>query len=196
MLKSNPINTVIAPPQKPYGKFTSLDQISNYLTKQVDINYLMWERSGGYTGVSPQININSASNIDNNITDLLQYRLNAGSLGHDASIVTVTAFGTLASNVNNKRIILYFGSSILIDTGTVAANSGSWIIESKIVRVSVNSQKVITTIISENTLITNRSSYVVTPENLDTVLVIKCTGTGMSSGDITQESLLLQIISS
>ena len=196
MLKSNPVNTVIAPPQKPYGTFTSFDQISNYLTKQVDINYLMWERSGGYTGVSPQIDINSASNVDNNITDLLQYRLSVGSLGHDASIVGVTAFGTLAANANNKRIILYFGSSILLDTGTVAANSGSWTIESKIVRVSVNSQKVITTIISDNTLITNKSSYVATPENLDTDLVIKCTGTGVSSGDITQEGLLLQIASS
>ena len=196
MLKSNPINTIIAPPQKPYGTFTSLNQISNYLTKQVGIHYLMWERSGGYTGVSPKINVNSASNVDSNVTDLLQYNLSAGSLGHNSSIININAFGTVAATATNIRIILYFGSSILIDTGTVAANSVSWTIESKIVRVSINSQKVITTIISDNTLITNKSSYVATSENLDTDLVIKCTGTGGSSDDITQEGLLLQITSS
>lgn len=126
-------------------------------------------------------------------TDLITYTLLANSLDAGNAFLEVEAFGTFASNGNNKQVKLYFGSSVLIDTGSVAANAGSWILHARVIRINSNAQKSITTIISDNSLIINKSSYVTPTEDLTTNIIIKCTGQGTANNDIIQEGLIIKM---
>lgn len=126
-------------------------------------------------------------------TDLITYTFLANSLDSGNAFIEIEAFGTFASNANNKQVKLYFGSSVLIDTGSVAANAGSWIIHARVIRINSNAQKSITTIISDNSLIINKSSYVTPAEDLTTNIIIKCTGQGTANDDIIQEGLIVKM---
>lgn len=139
------------------------------------------------------VNTTSVGNVDAGEDDLIQYTLIANSLDADGSFLEIEAFGIFAANANNKRIRLYLGSTVLIDTTAIAANSGSWIINSRVIRVSSNSQKIITKIISDNTLIVDSANYVLGAEDLTTGLIIKCTGEATTTNDVVQEGLTVKM---
>ena len=80
----------------------------------------------------------------------------------------------------------------MIDTGAVAANAGSWSIQSRIIKVGANSQKCITKIISDNTLIVDSANYILSSETETAAILIVSTGTAPSNDDITQEGLLIK----
>lgn len=126
-------------------------------------------------------------------TDLTQYLLEANTLDAWNAFLEIDAFGTFAGNANNKRVRLYFGSTLLIDTGNVPANSGSWYINSKVIRVNINAQKAITTINSNNVLIVKESVYITATEDLTTNIVVKTIGQGISNDDVVQEGLIIKM---
>jgi len=136
--------------------------------------------------------VTSASNSGALETNLLSYSLPANSLITTGSYYQISAFGVVAANGNNKRIRLKYGATTLIDTGTIAANSGSWEITATIIRTGSSAQKIITKIVSSNALIVDSATYVTAAENLSTAITLVCTGQGVSNGDITQEGLLIK----
>lgn len=123
---------------------------------------------------------------------LISYIVAANSLNEDGNYFEVTAYGNLAANANNKRIRLYFGTTLLLDTGSVAANAGSWYIDSKIVRIDANSQHAISKIISDNSLILNASNLVFPAEDSADPINIYCTGEGVADDDIIQYGLIVK----
>jgi len=134
----------------------------------------------------------AVGNIGVGEDDLITYSMPASVLSEDGDTLDITAFGTVAANANNKTIKLYFGSTVLIDTGAVAANSGSWYINSKIARISVTSEKAITEIISDNLLIIDSASFKSPTADTAAAIEIKCTGEATSDNDIVQEGLIIK----
>lgn len=123
---------------------------------------------------------------------LISYTMPANVLDSDLQHLEILAFGTVAANANNKEIKLKFGSTTVISTGSVAANSGSWEITARIIRVSSVSQKAITNIISDNSLIIDSVNYTTTSETTSNNIVISCTGEATNDNDIVQEGLILK----
>lgn len=138
-------------------------------------------------------NISSIGNSGIGEDNLIQYLLPANTLDVNQCFLEIDAFGTFAGNANNKRVRLYFGSTILLDTTLVAANAGSWSIHAKVIRVNSNAQKSISTIISSNASIVDSSSYIATTEDLTANIIVKCTGQGLVNNDVVQEGLIIKM---
>ena len=137
-------------------------------------------------------NTTSVGNVGVGEDTLITHLVLAASLVTTGSYLEISAWGTVAANANNKTIKLKFGTTTLVDTTAVAANSGSWYITAKIVRVTATSQQCIASIISDNALITNSATYTDAIENLDSNLNVFCTGEATTDDDIIQKGLLIK----
>lgn len=143
-------------------------------------------------GGSLDVNITTAGNSAGVETTLISYTMPVETLSQNKMYLEVTAFGTIAANANNKEIKLKIGSTTLLTTGSIAANSGSWEIKSRIIRENQNGQKCTTSIISSNALIIDSSAYINASEDLSTQLDIFCTGNGVAANDVVQEGLIIK----
>lgn len=138
-------------------------------------------------GASLNTNITAVSNVNAGETTLMNYTLQANMLGNNGDYIDIDAYGTFAANANNKRIRLYFGATVIFDTTAIAANAGSWWIKGKIAREALADQQAITSIISSNALVTPTTSFTDPSESLGGTVLIKVTGLGVASNDITQQ---------
>lgn len=140
------------------------------------------------------INTTSVSNILTNETNLISYFLNANTFVNEGDVLEIEAWGSYASNFNNKTVKLIFGNQTILTTGSVAANNGSWLIKSKIIMKTYNTQEIISEIISSNSSVANSATRIAGTQDLLTNLTIKCTAIGGSSNDITQYALKINLI--
>jgi hypothetical protein len=123
---------------------------------------------------------------------LITYPMPANVLNTKGQFLEVTAWGIVAANANNKRIKFKIGSTILLDTTAVAANSGSWVIDAKITRSGTNKEDCITKIVSSNTLIIDSANYVEAAEDMTSNMNIFCTGEATADDDIVQKGMLVK----
>lgn len=164
---------------------TSIQSSSIQIQAGLTVNYL----NMGGTLDTDMVAVGNTAGVE---TDLITYTILLNTLSQSNMYIEITAFGTIAANANLKEIKLVLGSTTLLATGSIAANSGSWRIMSKIVRVSQTSEKCISSIVSDNALVINGSNYVAASEDLGTNLIIKCTGNGVGASDIVQEGLIIE----
>lgn len=143
-------------------------------------------------GRTEVVDTTSIGNIGTGEDTLISYSINSNTLGTDNNYLEVSAWGTVAANANNKTIKLKLGSTTLLTTGAVAANSGSWAITSTIVRIGESTQQCISSIASDNSLILDSSSFIVATEDLSTSLDIFCTGEATTNDDIIQKGLIVK----
>lgn len=137
-------------------------------------------------------NFTTHGNVGAVETDLGGFYLLANTLINDADFIEITCFGTFASNANNKRIKLEFGSTTLYDSTALSLNSGAWKIDCTIARISSASEKYVVTVNSGNLTLPKIIGYGTATENLATQLHIVFTGTGTSNNDIVQEGLIIK----
>jgi len=131
-------------------------------------------------------------NIGTGEDTLITYSLLANSINAFHDHIDITAYGIVAANANNKTIKLKIGTTTILDTTAVAANSGSWTIEAKIIRKADGTQQSIAKMISDNTSITNFATYTDVSEDLTTNLAVFCTGEATSNDDIVQKGLIIK----
>ena len=137
-------------------------------------------------------NTTSATNLGIATTTLLQYNLPASSMNVDGSHIEIEGWGTFNTNANNKRVIAYFGATVLLDTGSLALNGSSWVINSTVIRTSANTQKAITRIVSSNALIVALTNISTPAENTANLINIKFTGQGAVDNDVVQQSMIVK----
>lgn len=133
----------------------------------------------------------SVGNVGAGEDTLITYAMAADTLDQDGSFLDISTWGTFAANANNKRIKLKLGTTTLLDTTAVAANSGSWSLSAKIIRTGSATQKVIASIISDNALVLDSATFTSGTEDLTTDLNLFCTGEATSNDDIIQEGLII-----
>lgn len=132
------------------------------------------------------VNTTSVSNVSTTETNLITYSLPANALATNGQSIEVIAWGTFAATANNKTVRIYFGSTIVLDTGAVAANSGNWMIRMTVIRTGAATQLAMATFISDNTTEKNICKTASPVETLSGAVTIKVTGIGGASSDITQ----------
>lgn len=202
-------NIAVSPPPKPIrpsSKFNSLDDAHNFLEKDATVYfselyrhmYFIWERTGGlYSNIPTSSVLFSSMQVvesnGNNETNLLEYNLKSNFLRFDKSFVEIDAYGQFASNDNYKQIKIYFGSTLVFSSDAIAINSGSWSCQIKIVRVSSNSQKIITRMLSDNGTLFNKFILVSSANDLTKDNVVRFSAVGFQSGDISQAGMYVKI---
>ena len=125
---------------------------------------------------------------------LITYTVPANTLALDGYNLEITAWGTYAATANAKTLKMYFGSTVLYDTGSIVANTGTWKLSAIVTRTGAATQQAITTITSSNVAVVNSVTYMVPTETLSATIVVKCTGTGVATNDIVQNGLLIKVI--
>jgi len=150
-----------------------------------NIYKLCGEGRSVFLGGSLNVNTDDASNTSGE-TDLLTYTLEKNTIKYNKEFIEIKAFGTFASNGNSKTIKLYLGTTEIYTT-TTTQNGGSFSINSTIIRTNSAAQRIITEFAGS-------SSYTTATEDLTTSLVLKFTGNSSSSGDITQNGMLIKLL--
>lgn len=142
------------------------------------------------------VNTTSVSNATTLETNLITYSLGANSLINQGDTLEIDAWGTYAANASSKTVKLVFGSQTILTTlttGAIAVNNGSWSINAKIIMKTSTTQEIISRIISSNNSVLDSATRTAGTQNLGTALTIKCTGTGVNSGDIIQYALKINL---
>lgn len=195
-------NVTLSPPSQPlpYGgeaKIESVDfflkkDLFNYFNNLYQFLYFIWQRTGGYTSsVSTySSDLTTQASAGTSAGNLSTYILPANSVN---SYAQIDGFGTFAANTNIKRLQLYFGSTLILDTSSLSLNGGTWDVKVTIVKVNDNSQKIIVVATSSNPSLMAKSFYTAASENLSTNVLVKFVATGVAIKDIVQECLIVQI---
>lgn len=139
------------------------------------------------------INTTSTANSGSGETDLMNYTIPANMLINIGDTIDIKAWGVYAANGNSKTVKLIFGGQTILTTGAISANDGTWRIEATIVRKLVNSQEIIADIISSNSSVSDSATRTAGTQTLSSANIIKITGQGSSTNDITQYCLRINL---
>lgn len=116
--------------------------------------------------------------------------LRADGAGYEFS-----AAGTCANNANAKRIKVYFGSTVVFDTGALPTSVAiEWSIQGEIVRSSSGNQKCMVRWMSNNATVATLVDYSTDAEADTGSTILKLTGTATSNDDIKQEWLKIRYV--
>lgn len=96
----------------------------------------------------------------------------------------IHAFGIFAGNNNTKRLRLYFGSSVIYDSGNTIQNGGSWCLHATVNAFDDNTLNACVTWNSNGTLVGNGSIVQAINEDLTSDVNIKVTSECTANGDI------------
>jgi hypothetical protein len=138
------------------------------------------------------VDTNHVSNIDTSEDSMLSYTLPANSLSATNSFVEVEAYGTFTANADNKEVRLYFGTSIIFDSGSMAFNGSYWHVKAKIINSSITQQCIIDIITSDTLL---PSSTVISSSTADLSIdnIIHLTAQADAANDISQDGLIIKL---
>lgn len=117
-------------------------------------------------------------------TTLATFTVDQGTLTKQGSSLLIFASGKTAANANNKTVKVYFGSTVIFNSGAFAGNNVSWALHGEIVRNGAASELTYVSWVGSATLTTAVNTATAT-ESLATSEILKITGTGTSSDDIS-----------
>jgi hypothetical protein len=133
-------------------------------------------------------NFNAVSNSSSTETDLFSYTMPAGTLGSNGETIEGIVAGTFAATANNKRLRVKIGATTVFDSGSLAITSATdWSLSYTLIRVSDTSQKCVGTLTLSNTTTQSFTDYSTAAETLSVSNIVKVTGQGTASSDLTGE---------
>lgn len=126
-------------------------------------------------------------------TTLSSYVMQPNVLAKDGYNLDIKAWGTFAANGDAKEIKLYFGNTVIYDTGSHAANAGTWSFNATVVRTDMAAEQAITSFASSNATTPSSTSFVTATESLASTVTIMVTGKGTSNNDVVENGLLINV---
>jgi hypothetical protein len=144
------------------------------------------------------INVNTTpvSNTSTGETDLMTYTLPANSLSAVGKAVRVTCWGNQANNANAKTVQTYIGGTS-INTATLLASSlGIWRVQTLFICTGSSTQSYFSETVRLNVSAQDVATRVSgTLAKTDTAgIILKLTGTGGATTDITQAGMLVEFL--
>lgn len=139
-------------------------------------------RIGGLISISTS----ASGNIGTGEDTLKSYSLPASALDSAGDTLEIEAWGTFAANANSKRVKLYFGSTVIYDSGAQLQNGGSFMIKGIVSRISSTTQRGVGKMEVAETALFGGDVQVTAPTETLTSgsIVIKITGEAVSNADI------------
>lgn len=124
-----------------------------------------------------------AGNSGSSETALMSTTIEQGTMTLIGQSLLIFAFGTTAANANNKTLKLVLGSTTLFTSGAIALNDKDWTLQAEVVFNGGAAQ------MSFGQFVSNGAAAVTDvntgTESWASNLVLKLTGTGTSSADIS-----------
>jgi len=136
----------------------------------------------------------AVGNVGTGEDNLIAYTVPWNLLTVNLDRIEFNAAGTFAANANNKRIRVYFGTTVLFDTTALAFNSGDWCVTGGVIRTGAATQKAWVRFSSSNTLLTSSTDYTTPTMTLSSNQTLKLTGEATSNDDIKQELLTINYL--
>src|SRR5262249_8207016 len=134
-----------------------------------------------------QQNVSTVGSVGSSETDLHSYTIAANVLANDGDSIDCNIGGQFAANANNKRVRMYFGGTLILDTSAIAFYNSQWSMFVSVIRIS--SSAVFCNIIGGGT---GSGTNIVFPNNITVTglsftgtLILKATGTATSNNDVT-----------
>lgn len=128
---------------------------------------------------------NAAFNVGVGETTLATYSLPGGTLCSDNDSLELDYTTSFQANANNKQVRIYFGATLVMDTGAVPQNGGVAVFHVKAYRISTTALSVWSTYISSGGALAAATVQRTAPvESLTAALVVKITGQGGAGNDI------------
>lgn len=119
--------------------------------------------------------------------------LPGGTLDVNGRNIFITSAGTLGNTINNKRIRLKFGATTIFDTGALAITvSADWTLTSEIIRTGAATQKCITKLTTNSSVLTSTCKYSTAAETLSGDVNIVLTGEATANNDVVVEMINLR----
>lgn len=139
------------------------------------------------------VNSTPVGNVGAGEDNLITYSVPANTLLVNAQYLRFEMAGTFAASANDKRIRVYFGSTLLFDTGVLAiTDAGDWAVRGTIMRTGAATQRCMTEFISNESAMLASCDYVDATETLSGALTLKATGEATADNDIVQKFLLVE----
>jgi hypothetical protein len=151
---------------------------------------------GAATGTILYSSYTDVGNVGAGEDNLHVYAIPANTITVDGDAIRITAWGTNAANANAKQLRLYFGTLVLLDTGTPTTNGGSWRFQAEVVRTGSAAQRATTVFFREDAALGNafRTTYALGTQVYSAGFNIKVTGQCTSDNDVIQKGMLVEKI--
>jgi len=167
-------------------------------TQQVKI------RAGSSTGLLAavggimNVNTTAVGNVGTGEDDLMTYSIPASTLGTNGASIRFRASGTIANNVNAKRIRVKYGGTTVLDTGAAGIPVSAaiqWVLEGEIIRTGATTQKCNANLSTNNATLASYVGYSTAAETLSGAVTLKLTGEAVANDDIVQETMTVSFVS-
>jgi hypothetical protein len=129
--------------------------------------------------------VGPASNTGTGETTLFSTTLDTTILPTNADSVAFTVSGTTNANANAKQIRLYYGGTLIFDSGSQTFNGISWVLRGEIVRTGSSNQICFAELVTGDATYRVGATQTSTNKNLINNQALVLTGQGVASGDIT-----------
>lgn len=145
-------------------------------------------------GFDPALNVNTTQvgNVGAGEDDLMTYSVAASQLDANNQSISFTASGSIANNVNAKRIRVKFGSTTILDTGAAgipASAAIDYVITGRIIRTGAATQIIHVSMVTNNATFPGFAAVTAGTETLSGALTLKLTGEATTNDDITQKTM-------
>lgn len=139
----------------------------------------------------------AVGNVAATETDAYTNNVSANALNANGDTVEFEASGTFTASASvDKRIRVYFGTTIVFDSGPLAITTAEdWRLRGSVVRTAAAAQKVATTLATSDGTIQAIADYSTAAENLALVQQMKLTLNGTLANDVVAEFYRSRLVS-
>lgn len=114
--------------------------------------------------------------------------IGASQLAVNNDTINFVAGGTFAATINNKQLKVYFGATLIFDSGAVAITAASsWSIHGTIMRTGAATQKCTTTLTTSSSVLMAFTSYSTATETLSGANTLKISALATANNDVVGE---------
>jgi hypothetical protein len=132
--------------------------------------------------------IDRVVNSDSSATNLVDYVFQKKQLINNKDVLSFSYKGVFASNDNNKRLELQFGSQTIFDTTALAINGGAWIFDVEVMRTSESTQDIFVKAFYNDL---SKTAYIAGTQSDD--INIKLVATGVATNDIELKNYIFNL---
>lgn len=169
-------------------------RFNEWYTKRVHLTPGSGTANDAKVGGVMKVNTTGVGNVGTGEDDLITYSIAANTLSTNGMSVWFQAAGTIANNINAKRIRVKLGSTTLFDTGAAGipvSNAIDWSISGRIIRTGATAQMCFVIMNTNNATLASYCDYSTAAEDETTALTLKLTGEATTNNDVKQELLVV-----
>lgn len=151
--------------------------------------------SNGGTGASQafkalNVDTSTVGNVSGVDSNLANYSMPGNTLTTDGNAVAFNAAGRFEADSNNKRMLVKFGATDVLDTGTMNFGiGGTWRVDGECIRLAASSQKCSASLITSISSYPAFASYAAISEDLTGTVNLKITSASSAGSSVNKNEI-------